>query len=346
MPEDKSNTLVAVTGASGFIGLHCVLALLQGGYRVRGTIRDMRRADSLRHTLEKHVEIGGRLEFFEAELNSDTGWAEAFDGCAYVLHIASPIPRAVPRNEDDLIVPARDGTLRVLEAARRAGVRRVVQTSSMAAVVNGHDHGPSYIYSEKDWSNLNAGLTPYPKSKTVAERAAWDYMAGLGADSALELTVINPGMVYGPILEADYGTSGEVVRKLMRRDLPGMPRLGWGSVDVRDVAAAHVKAMEKSAAAGQRFCCVVEDAWMSDIAAILRKHYSARGYRIPTMVMPNFMVRLAAIFDKTVRIVLYELGKLPKVDNSRIKQVLDWHPRGLEEMITAMADSMIEHKVV
>ena len=346
MADDKGNTLVAVTGASGFIGLHCILALLQEGYRVRGTLRDMSRADSLRQALDKHVETGGRLEFAEAELARDDGWTEAFDGCAYVLHVVSPIPRSVPRDENDLIVPARDGTLRVLKAAGQAGVRRVAQTSSIAAVVNGHNHGRSYVYSEKDWSNLEAGLTPYPKSKTVAERAAWDYMAQLGEDSALELSVINPGMVYGPILEADYGTSGEVVRKIMRRDLPGLPQLGWGSVDVRDVAVAHVKAMETPAAAGQRFCCVAEDAWMRDIAAILKEHYAQRGYKIPTFVMPNFMVRLAAIFDKAVRVVVYELGTLPRVDNSRIKDTLAWQPRGLEEMVTAMADSMIEHKVV
>ncbi len=346
MAEDKGNTLVAVTGASGFIGLHCVLALLQEGYRVRGTLRDMTRADSLRQALEKHVETGGRLEFAEAELTRDEGWAEAFDGCTYVLHVASPIPRAVPRHEDDLIIPARDGTLRVLGAAKEKGVRRVVQTSSIAAVVNGHNHDRSYVYSEKDWSNLEAGLTPYPKSKTIAERAAWDYMAELGEDSALELTVINPGMVYGPILEPDYGTSGEIVRKIMRRDLPGLPKLGFGSVDVRDVATAHVKSMETPAAAGQRFCCVAEDAWMSDIAAILKRNYAQRGYKIPTFVMPNIMVRLAAIFDKAVRVVIYELGTLPRVDNSRIRETLDWQPRGLEEMVTAMADSMIEHKVV
>ncbi len=346
MTKNRANTLVAVTGASGFIGLHCVLLLLREGYWVRGTLRDMSRADGLRHALEKHVEIGGRLEFVEAELTRDDGWAAAFDACTYVHHVASPIPRAVPCREDDLIIPAHDGTLRVLAAAKEAGVCRVVLTSSIAAIVNGHHHDPSYLYSEKDWSDPNAGLTPYPKSKTIAERAAWDYVARLGEESPLELTVINPGMVYGPILEPDYGTSGEIVRKLMRRDLPGLPRLGWGSVDVRDVADAHVKAMEVPAAAGQRFCCVAEDAWMRDVATILKKNYAERGYRVPTLVMPDFMVRLAALIDKPVRVILYELGTLPRVDNSRIKAALDWQPRGLEEMVTAMADSMIEHKVV
>lgn len=346
MSTDNSGTLVAVTGASGFIGLHCVLALLQEGYRVRGTLRDMAREASLRAALEKHVKVGGRLEFCAAELTSDAGWAEAFKDCSYVLHVASPIPREMPKHEDDLIIPARDGCLRVLRAASEAGVRRVVQTSSIAAITNGHSHDASYVYSEKDWSNLDHPLPPYPKSKTIAERAAWEHMEGLGDENALELVVINPGMVYGPILESDYGTSGEVVRKLMRRDMPGLPKLGWGSVDVRDVASAHIKAMVTPAAAGQRFCCVSEPAWLSDIARILNKNFAARGYKVPTWVMPNFLVRLAAMIDKPIRLILYELGTLPKVDNSRIKTVLDWQPRGLEEMVTAMADSMIEHKVI
>lgn len=346
MNNGNGDTLVAVTGASGFIGLHCVLALLQEGYRVRGTLRDLAREGDLRQALEKHVETGARLEFVAADLLSDADWAAALEGCTYVLHVASPIPRYVPKDEDEVIVPARDGALRVLAAANAAGVRRVVLTSSMAAVVNGHSHGKSYRYSEKDWTNLETPIPPYPKSKTIAERAAWDYMAGLGDDSALELAVINPGMVYGPILEADYGTSGEVVRKLMRRDMPGLPKLGWGSVDVRDVAAAHVKAMVVPAAAGQRFCCVSEPVWMTDVARVLNKNFAARGYKAPTRVMPNFLVRLVGLFDKPVRLILYELDNLAEIDNSRIKQVLDWEPRGMEEMVTAMGESMIAHKVV
>lgn len=346
MSEDNSATLVAVTGASGFIGLHCVLALLKQGYRVRGTLRDLARGDSLRAALAEHVEIGCRLEFVAAELTEDEGWAEAFRDCAYVLHVASPIPRKLPKHEDELIVPARDGTLRVLRAAGAAGVRRVVLTSSIAAITNGHNHGGSYLYSEKDWTNIYPGLPPYPKSKTIAERAAWEHMESLGGDNALELVVINPGMVYGPILEPDYGTSGEIVRKLMRRDIPGLPKLGFGSVDVRDVATAHLKAMLAPAAAGQRFCCIADHAWLSDIAEILVRNFAARGYRIPTRVLPNFIIRLASLIDKPVRLILYELGTLPHTDNSRIKTVLDWQPRGLEEMVVAMGESMIAHKVV
>ena len=343
---NNSGTLVAVTGASGFIGLHCVLALLEDGYRVRGTLRDLARESDLRQALEKHVETSERLEFVAVDLLSDAGWEAALEGCTYVLHVASPIPRYMPKDENELIVPARDGALRVLAAANAAGVSRVVLTSSMAAIINGHSHGKSYRYSEMDWTNLDIPIPPYPKSKTIAERAAWDYMAGLADDSALELAVINPGMVYGPILEADYGTSGEVVRKLMRRDMPGLPKLGWGSVDVRDVAAAHVKAMVVPAAAGQRFCCIAEPVWMSDVARVLNKNFAARGYKVPTRVMPKFLVRLVGLFDKPVRLILYELDNLAEIDNSRIREVLDWEPRGMEEMVAAMGESMIEHKVV
>jgi dihydroflavonol-4-reductase len=230
-----------------------------------------------------------------------------------VLHVASPIPRSVPKDENELIVPARDGALRVLAAANEVGIQRVVLTSSIAAIINGHSHAKSYRYSENDWTNLDKPLPPYPKSKTIAERAAWDYMTGLGGDSVLELAVINPGMVYGPILEADYGTSGEMVRKLMRRDLPGVPKLGWASVDVCDVASAHVKAMAAPGAAGQRLFCVAEPVWVSDVARILKKNFSARGYNVPTRVLPNFLIRLASLIDKPVRLILYELDNSPKL---------------------------------
>ena len=335
---------VLVTGGTGYIGGEVIERLLAKGHSVHTTVRNLAKSEPrLRARWQR---AGERLSVFQADLMSDEGWAEAFADCRYVLHVASPIPRQLPRHEDELIAPARDGTLRVLAAAKAAGVSRVVLTSSMAAVTNGHGHDDSYIYSEKDWSKINATLPPYPKSKTIAERAAWQYMESLAPEEAMELVAINPGMVYGPILEPDYGTSGEIVRKLMRRDLPRLPKLGWGSVDVRDVAGAHLQAMRVPAAAGQRFCCIAEPAWLADVAQILKKNFAGRGYKVPTRTMPNFAVRLAALIDKQVRLILYELGHLPQIDNSRIKSVLDWQPRGLEEMVTAMGESMIEHKVV
>jgi nucleoside-diphosphate-sugar epimerase len=343
MTRGHSDETVLVTGASGFIAMHCILQLLASGWRVRGTLRTPARAAKVRETLARHVDPGDRLEFATADLSRDDGWAEAARGCTYVLHVASPFPREVPRHEDELIVPARDGALRVLRAAAAAGVRRVVMTSSLAAVLYGHVRDGSRTFGEDDWS-ITDGLTAYEKSKTLAERAAWDFARSPEA-RGLELVVINPGLVLGPILDEDYGTSGEVVRKLMLREFPGCPTLGWAPVDVRDVAAAHLAAMTTPEAAGQRFCCAIEHAWMGDIARILDERFTARGYRIPRRRLPDWLVRLVAVFDKTTRLAVHDLGQRQDVSSERIRKVLGWQPRSLEEMVAAMGESMIEQGV-
>jgi len=336
---------VLVTGASGFIGLHCCLALLKGGYRVRGTLRDVARGESLRAALESHTEVGERLEFVAADLLSDNAWDDAVRDCRYILHVASPLPSGPPAHEDDLIVPARDGTLRVLRAAAAAGVERVVLTSSLAAVLYGHDRSGSRIFDESDWS-IAEKCPPYEKSKTLAERAAWDFVASLPAEQSFELVVINPGLVLGPVLEKDSGTSGEAVRKLMAREFPGCPHFGWAMVDVRDVAAAHVAALRVPEAAGQRFVCATDHVWMQDIAKILDRRFRERGYKVPTRGLPNFVVRFFGLFDKTTRMVLHELDQHQYVTNQKIKDVLGWKPRSLEEMVVSMGESMIAHGVV
>lgn len=336
---------VLVTGASGFIGLHCCLALLKAGYRVRGTLRDPARGDSLRAALAPHVEIGDRLEFVSADLLSDAGWDEAVRDCRFVLHVASPLPSGPPAHEDELIVPAREGTLRVLRAAAAAGVERVVLTSSLAAVVHGHDRSGSRVFDESDWSIVEK-CPPYEKSKTLAERAAWDFVASLAPEQRFELVVINPGLVLGPVLEKDSGTSGEAVRKLMAREFPGCPRFGWAMVDVRDVAEAHVAALRVPEAAGQRFVCAAEHAWMQDVAKILDARFRERGYKVPTRSIPNFVVRIFALFDKTTRMVLHQLDQNEYVSNQKIQDVLGWKPRSLEEMVVSMGESMIAHGVV
>ena len=344
MTRGHSDETVLVTGASGFIAMHCILQLLASGWRVRGTLRTPSRAGKVRETLARHVDPGDRLAFASADLSRDDGWQEAARGCTYVLHVASPFPREVPRHEDDLIVPARDGALRVLRAAAGEGVRRVVMTSSLAAVVYGHVRDGSRTFDEDDWS-ITEGISAYEKSKTIAERAAWDFARSPEA-KGLELVVINPGLVLGPILDEDYGTSGEVVRKLMRREFPGCPNLGWAPVDVRDVAAAHLAAMIAPEAAGQRFCCAIEHAWMSDIARILEERFAARGYRIPRRRLPDWLVRVVAIFDKTTRLAVHDLGQRQDVSSERVRKVLGWQPRSLEEMVTSMGESMIEQGVV
>jgi len=343
--KDKGNKTVLVTGASGFIALRCVLQLLEQGYCVRGTIRNLSREPEIRRTLAKHVEIGGRLEITEADLTSDNGWADAVRGCTYVLHVASPFPNYTPKTDEELVVPAREGTLRVLRAAADAGVSRVVLTSSMAAIAYGHSDADTQVFDESQWS-VAENCPPYHKSKTLAERAAWEFVEGLPEDAPMELSVINPGAVLGPLLDSHYSTSGEIIRKLMAREVPGTPKIGFAMVDVRDVAAAHVAAMTVPEAAGKRFCCAIEHSWMGDIAEILDKHFGPKGYKIPTRKLPDFVVRMVALFDPTVRTVIGDLGKRLGVNNKRIRDVLKWQPRTLEEMVISMGQTMIDQGVV
>ncbi len=249
---------VLVTGGSGFIASHCILQLLAAGHTVRTTVRDLKREADVRSLLKQSgAEPGDRLSFFATNLQSDAGWPEAVDGCDYVLHIASPFPAEVPKHEDELIVPARDGALRVLRAARNARVKRVVMTSSFAAVGYGHPT-QSQPFNESDWTNLDAqDLTAYVKSKTIAERAAWNFIAKEGG--ALELSVVNPVAVFGPALGKDYATSILIVQMMMDGAMHGVPRIELGAVDVRDVADLHLRAMKHPSAAGERFLAVAGD---------------------------------------------------------------------------------------
>lgn len=334
----ESEQRVLVSGASGFIARHCIHELLSRGYKVRGTLRSLAREDEVR------AAVGGndrdRLQLVEADLTSDDGWADAVSGCDYVLHVASPIPLAEPKDENDLIVPAREGALRVLRAAHEAGVRRVVMTSSVAAVVYGHDE--EKIFDEDDWSNIEAPIGAYAKSKTIAERAARDYIASLPAGEGPEFATINPGLVLGPLLGPECSPSLEVIKKMLAREMPGCPRLGWAPVDVRDIAWLHVEAMIRPQAAGGRFLCGLEQAWMIDMARILK----ANGYNVPTRELPNFAIRIAALFDKTVRMVLSELGRQENITNARARDVLGWSPRSLEEMVLATAESLTSHDLI
>jgi dihydroflavonol-4-reductase len=347
VPEDHANTTVLVTGASGFIGLHCVLQLLQQGYRVRGTVRSQARADEVREAMEANVDVdlGDRLEIVEADLTQDEGWADAVRGCSYVLHVASPFPNRAPEHEDELIKPAKEGTLRVLKAAADAGVKRAVLTSSLAAVSGGHPADNARVYTEDDWSIVER-CPPYPKSKTLAERAAWDFVASLEGDAPMELCVINPGAVLGPILNRHYSTSGEVVRKLLARELPGTAKVGFAWVDVRDVASAHIAAMTTPGAAGQRFCCAIEFSWIDEVADILAGRFGPEGWTVPTRKLPNFMVRVVAMFDPTVKTVVSDLGRVRRVSSDRIRSVLKWQPHSLEEMVVSMGETMIQQGIV
>jgi len=345
MSEKK--TRVLVTGATGFIALHCMARLLDEGYQVRGTLRSQSRKGEVESALKAHLKGGKELELVEADLTGDSGWEQAMKGCTYVLHVASPLPRQAPKHPDELIIPARDGALRVLKAASEAGVKRVVLTSSIAAITEGHPRKDSRIFDESFWSDLSGSMGAYEQSKTIAERAAWDFMDTLSGKNPMELAVINPGLVLGPLLSPDHSTSCELIRKLMVREVPGCPDLAWPLVDVRDVADAHVSAMKAGEAPGKRFICCTEDSIsMFQMAEILDRTFSEKGYRIPTKKVPGFVLYLVAIFDRTTRLVLNRLGVYRKMSNRQIISVLDWKPRSVEEMVVATGESMIGFKVV
>jgi len=336
---------VLVTGASGFIAGHCVRELLEHGYDVRGTVRSLADPSRVEHLRRIAVRTGRGMEFVEADLAGDGGWDRAVEDCAAVWHVASPFPKGLPKHEDDLVRPAVDGTRRVLEACANADVKRVVITSSLAAVLYGRERPGSRVLSETDWS-LPEVCEPYPKSKTLAERAAWDFVASLPAAKRFELVAINPGLVLGPLLDRDPGTSGEVVRRLLARDLPACPDLGWAVVDVRDVALAHRLAMETPAAAGQRYCCAGDHAWMREMAAILAEEFSPRGYRVPTGRLPYWLLWIVARFDPAVRLTLASVGNKETITNEKIRRELGIVFRPLRETLIDMAESMIELGVV
>lgn len=344
--QSDGKPLVLVTGASGYIGGHVTRELLEHGYRVRGTVRSLSNPKKVDHLRELGARHGGRLELVEADLERDAGWKEAAAGCTFVEHVASPFPAAAPDDENELVRPAVEGTLRVLRAAADAGtVRRVVLTSSVAAVAYGHSQPINRPLTEEDWSVVE-NCEAYQKSKTLAERAAWDFVAKLPADKRLELAVVNPGFVAGPLAGPEIGTSGEVVGRLMRRQLPACPEIGWAVVDVRDVAIAHRLATETPAAAGERFIAAGDHMWMQDIAKLLAGEFGSRGYRPPTGKLPYPILWLIARFDKSVRLVLQYVGKRETVSHDKAERILGWKPRPARETFVDMTESMIEKGLI
>jgi nucleoside-diphosphate-sugar epimerase len=334
-------SLVLVTGGSGFIGSHCILQLLAAGHQVRTTVRNLTREGDVRAMLKTGgAEPGDRLSFVAADLERDPGWPDAVAGCEYVLHVASPFPPGIPKNEDELIVPAREGALRVLAAARDAGVTRVVLTSSFAAVGYGHPEQTA-PFDETYWTNLDRDdVTPYVKSKTLAERAAWDFIAREGG--ALELAVVNPVGVFGPVLGPDYSTSILIVQRMMDGAVPGCPRMCFGGVDVRDVADLHLRAMINPAARGERFLSVAGDfLWMVDLAKMLKRRLGDAAKNVPTRQLPNWIVRLAALRDPAVGQIVPELGKVKNATNAKARRVLGWAPRSYEDAVVATGESLV-----
>ena len=341
-----TNQRVLVTGGSGFIAGHCILHLLQQGYEVRATIRSLAKEGRARDALRDAGMVDdSRLTFVAADLLRDEGWGDAVADVDAVLHVASPVQPGHVANEDEVIVPAREGTLRVLRAARDARVKRVVLTSAFHAVGWGHPHG-DHVFTERDWTVVDApGVDAYGKSKTLAERAAWDFIAAQGG--GLELVTMLPVAVMGPVMGRDVSGANHIVQRLLNGEVPAMPNLFFPVVDVRDVAAAHVLAITHDRAAGERFLLSNGRALaFREIADILRAELGDDARRVPTRSMPDLVVRIAALFSATMRPVVNDLGYAKKTSNEHARAVLGWTPREPREAIVAAARSMVQHGLV
>ncbi|MBO7744533.1 aldehyde reductase [Paenibacillus sp. MWE-103] len=335
---------VLVTGGTGFVAGWCIAGLLKRGYAVRATLRSPAKADAVRQAVAEQADPGGRLSFVAADLTADAGWDEAAVGCDYVLHVASPLGYDHPKDPGALIVPARDGTLRVLRAAVKAGVRRVVMTSSCAAVTPSvYRRGD--VVDETLWSDPNdPKLDPYRKSKTIAEQAAWRYMREHGG--ATTLATVLPGAVFGPLLGADGQGSVQVINRLLQGKVPAAPRLGFEIVDVRDLADLHLRAMTADAAAGERFIAVGEFQWMADVARELREGLGQAARGVPTRTMPDALVRFLAVFDPSLRALTPMLGRKYQRTSAKARRVLGWQPRPARETVLDCAKSLIANGLV
>jgi dihydroflavonol-4-reductase len=322
---------VLVTGITGYIGEHCAAALLREGYEVVGTVRSLAKADATRKAISKVAQTDN-LSFVEADLLSDKGWEVAMQGCSYVLHVASPFFLKEPQNENELIAPAVDGTLRVIKAAKSAEVKRLVLTSSTFAIIAGKETGK---YGPQDWSDTNKNIGAYAKSKTLAERAAWAEVKG----SNLELAVINPGAVFGPPIGSKDGAQNvAMMADMIAGKMPMIPDMAMGMVDVRDVAKLHIAAMTKSGASGKRFiACTAEPIEMSTVTQVLRD----AGYsKAPARKAPTFLLKFMGIFDKQVKGMLPFIGKKASYDNSETFEILEWKPTPMSQSFKEMASAI------
>ena len=342
MAEGDGKT-VLVTGGSGYLAGWCIIDLLERGYRVRTTVRNPSRERDVHAAVESQVPSPQHLTVHQADLTSDDHWDNVIEGCDYVLHVASPFPASQPKDPDELIVPAREGTLRVLGKALDHGVKRVVVTSSIAAVRLAKD-GETRALTEEDWTDPDdEGLTPYVRSKTIAERAAWDLVKERDAED--RLAVVNPGAIIGPVLNDDISYSIQAIERLMN-GMPGMPRLGFSFVDVRDVADLEIRAMTSPEAGGQRFIAVTDWRWMSEAGAVLRERLGEAARKVPTRKIPNFVVRGMALFDGGIRSIVGSLGKRSDISSEKARTTLGWSPRPVDDTIAETGESLIEHNVV
>ncbi len=342
MSLDSKNKVVLVTGGSGYLGGWAVVALLLEGYRVRTTIRSLSREAEIRAQVSSQVDPEDRLSVVAADLMKDDGWNRAVDGADAVLHVASPMGNGTSRGQD-LIEPAREGTLRVLKAAAKAGVDRVVLTSSVAASSprNEPKQAPKRT-DETVWTDLTVrGVDLYSRSKTLAERSAWEFIQQAGGRTTL--TTILPGCVLGPVMPKPIAGSVEMVSRMLTGQIPALPRIGFSIIDTRDLIGLHLKAMTAPEAAGQRLIASADFLWMTEIAQILRDNLGPRAAKVPTRIMPDFLLRLAAPFHSEARFFADRLGLRSEFDASKAESLLNWHPRPARQAVLDCASSVIEN---
>jgi nucleoside-diphosphate-sugar epimerase len=343
MINSNHSPLVLVTGGTGFVGIHCILQLLEKGYRVRTTIRSISRKEEVIDMLKN----GGltsfeNLSFIETDLSSDYNWDKAAENCEYILHVASPISLTLPKTEDETIKPAIEGTLRVLNAAKAAGVKRVVITSSFAAV--GYSHNDGSIITERDWTNPDdKHLSAYLKSKVLAERAAWDFIKTQGR--GLELVVINPMAIFGPLLSNKLSSGHDLLNRMFDGSMKAIPQITLGIVDVRDVADLHIRAMVDKSASGHRFLALSGGTLsLPEIALFIKQKMGIKN--IVTRVAPNWLVRLIALYNPAARNIVPQLGRRKNASSEKAQTILNWKPRSNEEAVTSAIESMLRFDVI
>lgn len=338
-----SDDMILVTGCTGFIAKHIVLKLIETGGRVRGTLRDPARADEIHRLLDAAGLPRNRFEAVVANLERDEGWREAARGCRFVLHTASPFPAAQPRDKFALVPPARDGAVRALTAAKEAGAQRVVMTSSVAAIFYGHGRDRARLFTERDVSDVGSpNISPYAVSKTEAEKAAWDTLAG----SSTELVTINPSLVFGPLLDAQLGTSASILRMMMNGRFPVLLDIGFGVVDVRDVAAAHVAALQVPEARGRRFIVSGGELSLLQISEILAREFPDLARRLPRRTFPSWPIEMAARVSRRARMLAAELGAPKRLDAGPTEDVLGLRFHTPEEAVRALGESLLRFDLV
>ena len=327
---------VLVTGGTGFIGLHCLQQLLDKGYKVKTTIRSESRKQEVMEAMKKHSSNFENLEFFIADLLSDDGWSEAVNGSKYVLHVASPFFLGEPENEDVFIKPAVEGTLRVLKACADADVKKVVLTSSFAAVGYGHPKEKE-VYTEEDWSSVDGEISPYAKSKTLAEKAAWEFVENLEESKKFELTVINPVAVTGPMLTSDIGSSNDFLLKLISGSMPACPKIHMGYIDVRDVAKAHIFSMTEEKTNGERIIVSENEMFFAEVGKTLNE---AGFKKSPTKEMPNFLVKIMSLFVGELKTLLSALNRKGDIDKTKAHSFFNWDYISTEQSVTETAQQL------